>query len=1276
MGVMYQGATVDRKRNPRERAGLFRVFAFLYTVDIFRKARHRDLIEDDLYEPLPDFGTSFIGDRLEFEWQKEKEIGRNSLTRALMRVFGRTYILCGIAALFIKTTLATTTPLLVGRLVSYFAPDSTMTQETVCIYGGLLLLSGFIQSAFDQHYQLMMAILGLKIKASIVSLLYRTSLRLTSASLMKLTSGKLVTLVNKDAGAFETAVSRFHDLWIGVIQLFIVNYVMYQQIQEASFVGVALLLVLIPVQVILAKYTKITRLKMAAKTDERLKLMQEILTSIKLLKLYNWGGYYTKLTNNIRIQEMSKLRIIFYLKSCVMILSQISDRLSFYLCIMFYIYQDNFITAEKTFIIIGCYHTLRMVLTISVPWFITQFAEARSAMKRIKEALLIENVPESSNNINDQEVKVIVKGATVDFLGQRILSDINLQVRSPSLIAITGNVGSGKSTMLKMLLNEIYTESGNVHVNGTVSYASQDPWLFPGTIRENILFGQSFNSERYQEVVRRCALIQDLESFPMKDNTVVNDKGLNLSKGQQARINLARAVYKEADIYLLDDVMVSLDATVSKYIFENCFQGLLKAKLVVFVCHNKKYLKLADKILVLNKGSIQAEGKYKDLKNLGIEFTVDTIDSTIETQDDIRKKSEKCEKIHEEAVMLTNTKHVAQRLYLEGKEEGKVKLCVYKAYLDSAGGWLVLVGLLMLFTCTQTFQSYFDYYIQTWLKVEESMSRLTYNISMNYTNVTFDSDTYEEVYAQHLGTIYTYSFLMGMAIVSVSIQLFIFFGLATKASKFLHNSIFTKVTNATMNFFDQNLSGNILNRFSKDMGTIDEYLPYVVYESFRVLFFTVGISTVISVASPILILPTLIMITLMLLSRKSFLVASRGLKRLDGMTRAPVVGYLNSSLEGLTTIRASGNQTLLIRQFERHQDLNTSTLYMYFSIAKAFGFWLDCMCKVYVALVIYSSIFMSDRGEGSGGKVGLIITQAFGMMGLLQWGIRQWAELENQMTCVERLNEYSDTEQEKHAGVDPDSWPLKGHIEYRNVCMTYFTGKPVLTNVNFEIFSGERVGIVGRTGAGKSSIISALFRLYNIKGSITIDEFDIRDVELPIVRSKISIIPQDPVLFAGTIRTNLDPDGQHTDMQLWNTLEKVELKKDVECLSDGLSTVVQEGGGNFSVGQRQLICLARAVLRDNKILVLDEATANIDPTTDALIQKTIRRLFSHCTILTIAHRLHTVIDSDRILVVDNGEVIDFDTPRNLVQRGSGPFYNMAKQVGLADQFIEENQKDK
>ncbi|KAF2900927.1 hypothetical protein ILUMI_05259, partial [Ignelater luminosus] len=512
---------------------------------------------------------------------------------------------------------------------------------------------------------------------------------------------------------------------------------------------------------------------------------------------------------------------------------------------------------------------------------------------------------------------------------------------------------------------------------------------------------------------------------------------------------------------------------------------------------------------------------------------------------------------------------------------------------------------------------------------------------------------------------YIYSAIIAATIIMALLHSVFYFVFFMRASVNLHDRIFGTISYATMRFFNANPTGRILNRFSKDMGIIDEYIPFVLSDVLEIALLAIGTIVLTGIVNPWLVLPSIGLLVLFYLLRLVYLETSRSVKRIEGITRSPIFSHMTASMHGLSAIRAFSAQRTLIHEFDTHQDLHSSAWYMFISASRAFGLWLDCICTLFISAVIISLLALNR--DYYGGDVGLIVTQYLSLTGVLQWGMRQWSELENHMISVERVLEYTKVETEpvrKQISVLPKSWPDFGKIVFQNVSMRYIPNDPpVLNSLIFTIYPQEKIGIVGRTGAGKTSTIAALFQLYDIEGSIIIDDVDTTKLPLEELRSKISIIPQEPVLFSGTMRKNLDPFEEYSDDIVWNALEQVELKDVVAEIPAGLNAKVSESGSNFSIGQRQLVCLARAIIRNNKILVMDEATANVDPHTDALIQRTIRKKFANCTVITIAHRLHTIMDSDRVLVVDAGSVVEFDHPYNLLQKTDSIFYTMVQTTG-------------
>jgi ATP-binding cassette subfamily C (CFTR/MRP) protein 4 len=543
------------------------------------------------------------------------------------------------------------------------------------------------------------------------------------------------------------------------------------------------------------------------------------------------------------------------------------------------------------------------------------------------------------------------------------------------------------------------------------------------------------------------------------------------------------------------------------------------------------------------------------------------------------------------------------------------------------------------------------------------------------TQNTTSTDDFDDVFFTQTMCISLYSALIVSVIIFAIVRSITFTQSCMRVSVNLHDKMFSSIVSATMNFFHSNSSGRILNRFSKDIGNIDEVLPEVLFVTIELSVTIIGSVLVICIVSPFTIIPGIIIFIVMYYLRIVFLTSSRSIKRMEATNRSPILAHLTESVKGLTTIRAFGTTQILHKEFDNYQDLHSSVYYMNLGTNRAFAIWLDLICIIYVSFVT----IMAVSTETYGGNIGFVITRGISITGIFQFAVRRWSELENQMTSVERIVEYvqADQEYDRKTKVPSILWPDTGKIEFKSIFMQYSNDKPyVLKNLKFLIQLKEKIGIVGRTGAGKSSLISVLFRLVHFEGNIFIDDVDTKEISLSSLRSKISIIPQEPILFSGSVRKNLDPFNQYHDEQIWEVLEKVRLKEFVTDLPSGLYSNLSEGGSNFSVGQKQLVCLARALLRNNKILILDEATANVDPQTDELLQKTIRTNFANCTVLTIAHRLHTVMDSDKVLVMDNGVIAEFDHPHVLLQ-SKGVFHELVAETGknMSENLIETAQKN-
>nr|CAD7259047.1 unnamed protein product [Timema shepardi] len=926
--------------------------------------------------------------------------------------------------------------------------------------------------------------------------------------------------------------------------------------------------------------TSVYRHKTALKTDERVRLMDEIISGVRVIKMYAWEKPFSDLIKVARKAEIKNIKMTSYLRGIYMSFTLFTNRIALYSVLVAIVLMGGTLTADKVFV----YASFFSVLGITMAGFFNR---------------------------------------GVAELAETLVSIDRLQ-----------------TSLLQAILGELPKASGSCVVNGKISYACQEPWVFGSTIRQNIVFGSTFNKTRYDEVLRVCALLPDMEQFPQRDLTLVGERGSSLSGGQKARVNLARAVYNDADVYLLDDPLSAVDTHVGKHLFDECINSYLKHKTRILVTHQLQYL--------------------TDVDSIG--------------------RSKQNQPVEEEEAITDDT------IYLESHSKGESQSSTYMEYFKSGTNYFFIFLMAALFLLAQGAASLADYWASFWTIQEEMRN---YYRSMDVNIVTLSKENLT-AYQTDMGNsrslialldlhstefcLYMYTGIILILTVLAGLRSYMFYKICVRCSERLHNNMFNSVIRTTMRFFDLNPSGRILNRFSKDIGCADELLTKSMMDAAQYMLTIAGSIVLAVVVNYLLIVLIIILGILLWFIRKVYLKTSINIKRLEGITKSPVFTHLNATLQGISTIRAYGAQSILKDEFDKHQDLHTSAYYMFITTSSAFGFSLDSLCFIYISLVTFSFLFLK---EAMGGSVGLAITQSLLLIFFLQWGLRQTTEVANNMMSVERILEYKDLEEEPLLESTPDKtpspeWPKEGRIMFQNTSLKYVeTNPPVLKDLNISIQPKEKVGIVGRTGAGKSSLISALFRLARVEGTIRIDGVDTKDIGLQDLRSRISIIPQDPVLFSGTLRNNIDPFHEFSDCMLWSALEDVELKK--YCVSsNGLDMKVTKGGSNFSVGQRQLICLARAILRNNKILMLDEATANVDPQTDALIQNTIRLKFAECTVLTVAHRLNTIMDSDKVLVMDAGRMVEFASPHNLLQNKNGHFYQMVQKTGkkMAEQLYQ------
>ncbi|KAI9175673.1 hypothetical protein H9P43_006037 [Blastocladiella emersonii ATCC 22665] len=1293
--------TVEGARpTPEYAASFLSKLTFWWVIDLLVIARRKVLEFSDLWDLPVALRSGYNCSLLETQWERslaaaKQSGGKPSFLGALVKTYGVRLVLLLVLGLA-QVALNFLTPTFVAYFVSFVASQQTEfarpASEGVIValmfLACNLLTSVLFGQAFHATFTLQIAV-----KAAVQNVVYRKGLRVP-AHRRETNIGEILNHMQVDATNLSQSILTITELITSPVSLVIALVLLYAQVGWSLFVALVVMLLSTPMLGLFAKLMMRYRVASLEQTDGRVKTITEVLNGVKTIKLYGWQKFLRDRVIAFREKEL------FYMRKLAGVLAvQIGTSFlipSFATFGVFAVFAltspDNSLNESKVFVTLSIMRMLDHPIQALV-WGWSPLVEAFASASRITKYLLSDDLDTYVERLpaieGAAEPVVSIRDGQFSFADDKVVLDVpSLDFEPGTLTAVVGSVGSGKSALLAAILGEIDKVRGSVTVRGDVAFITQQAFILNDTVRNNITFGLEFDKDVYRRVIDACSLRKDLQVLAQGDETMIGEKGISLSGGQKARVACARAVYAsemgKVSVVAADDILAAVDAHVDRHMFNALFSrtsGLLRGKTVILVTHAVHHLPEVDRIVLIRDGTVAETGDYATLMAANGEVTALVNEYMAKRQaegedDEDDASSADSATVAEETLIgyatvgaTTSDKtltHRRSKASLNEKEAGDDANDHDFAGLEGAaedtsekkGSGAVSY---------KVYLQYFKYCGYGVMSINFLASALGCAIGIGLTlwlgqwgaaagrgegNTGFYLGVYAAITIGN-GIINVFSIYFGLAVVAI------------RGARATFRSMLDRVLRYPLSYFDLNPSGRVLNRFSSDQKNIDVMIPQQISQLQFMGLQTIATLITILVAAPLVIVVLAPVVILFVLIQSWYLSASREIQRVYMVLNSPVFTHFSETLNGLTTIRSFGHQARFRNKGESLFDASSRGFYNLISTNR----WLFVQLQLLGNLIVSGVAFAAVTTKTSGTSlVGVALTYSFDLTFMVGGLLRVYAQLENAAVSVERvqqmLEQPTEAAEETTFSLDPE-WPARGEISFDGYSAAYRPGLPlVLKDLKLTFEAGKKVGIVGRTGAGKSTMTLALFRIIEAAaGSISIDGLDISTIGLHDLRSRLTILPQDAYLMEASIRDNLlNPTGQRDDAALWSALEGASLATYVRSLDEGLDALLTQS--SLSVGQAQLLCLARAILRKSRVLVLDEATASIDGATDNLVQETIRREFDGCTVITIAHRIGTIIDYDKILVLDHGEVAEFDTPEALLARPESVFYSLAKESGL------------
>ncbi|KAJ3321210.1 Canalicular multispecific organic anion transporter 2 [Boothiomyces sp. JEL0866] len=1243
----------------------FNYVTLSWLTPLLLKGKKSSLQDTDLYELSDKDKSDAISKKFQVYWNQLKKHKESPLTAPPPSFFWihisilKWPLIGSAACATLSVFLGLFTPLALQQLINYIDPSYSGTYwiDNGVALAVLLFTFQALGAIFDNLQRTIFRRTSQINNSILIGAIYEKTLRLSTKSKLIFPEGKIMNMINQDVGNIAQCLASINEAVLVPVQIILSIVLLIRLIGNTIWAGLGIFVAI----TLLALATSGRTSDGFTGADKRIGILREMLYGIKIVKFQAMEDYFKQKIDEARQGQIDNLKKILYTLGGVQSLALIAPTIIAVTVFALYASAGNQMNASIVFpalsYITGIVTPLNMIQLV-----ISNVITGRISFQRIAEFLLAdEKEVVEPNPVKNDASAISLKKVTWKW-EEPITNEArneekkeafqiyidDLTIAKGKLVGVVGSIGSGKSSFYSGLIGDSTFVGGDLNLNGKIAYCSQIPWILTGSIEKNVLFNSDLDKARLDKVIAASGLESDLKMLSHGIKTEIGENGVNLSGGQKARVSLARSLYADADIYLLDDPIAALDAQVGRLVFSKAIKDFLKSKTVLISTHQLHYLQEVDEIIVLEQGKVVEQGTFTQLNSIpdGIlsrmlqDYRFD--DKVTETGDEPAETKEVVEK-QEEKVQEFASK--------EEKNKGGIKFQVYWTLFKNIGipQLTIVMTLYLLSFATQIF-------LPVWL------SKWTESVDNN--------GFYLKIY----------SIFGGVYAVIHSMMLIYYLVMAVGVSIVYHNGVMDALYHAPMDFFDRNPIGRIINRLSGDIQALDTTVLSVLLNS--LLSFTEVMIGVIMIcqASYILLVPVVVITGIFYSIFTTYQPNNRDLKRLNSNSRSPLDAHITESLAGSSTIVAYNVQKEFVEKQRKLTDDYTACNYIFLSVGIWFSWRISVISSIITLILAIFGGASKNYSAGLASSIGLALSFSSRLSEMIDIFLVNVGSVEVQFNTLERLHHYrynlaSEAPFELKTDPKTEEWPSKGELEINNLELRY-PARPefsVIKNLSIKVNGGEKIGVVGRTGSGKSTLVSALFRIIEAsQGSISIDGADISKLGLHTLRSRLQMIPQEPILFEGTFRSNLDYSGVFSDEELWQVLEYAGLKTFVSELDDKLESKITANGENLSVGQRQLICLARAILQRPKFMVMDEATSSVDGESDQLIQKAIKEHFSETTIISIAHRLNTIAEFDRVLVLDAGELKEFDSPHILLNTPGSIFADLAEASGTANaQLIRE-----